>query len=191
MSHTAGKTGHRFSRRKLLLGGVAALAMAGIGMVRRGFSQQASNTSLEPTRSSLPDALFLKGNTLHTYRGHASAVFSVGWSSDGTTIASGSTDTTVQVWDARTARHDFTYRGHAKPVLTVAWSPDGKRIVSGCGDTGSEAGETTVEVWDAFNGRCLVTLVAEGNLRACTFCPDGGHLIAGGYSGLYFLRLIV
>jgi predicted lipoprotein with Yx(FWY)xxD motif len=100
MSNTGGMPAHRFSRRKLLMGGVAALGMAGVGMAGRALSQKASNTSLEPTLSSLSEALFLKGNTLYTYRRHASAVFSVGWSPDGTSIASGSTDTTVQVWQA-------------------------------------------------------------------------------------------
>ena len=88
---------HRFSRRTLLLGGVAAVGLAGVAMAWRGFSQLSAHTSLEATRS-LPDSLFRKGKTLYTYRRHASAVFSVAWSPDGTAIASGSTDATVQVW---------------------------------------------------------------------------------------------
>ena len=101
MCKTAGLPAHRFSRRKLLLGGVAAVAMAGVASAWRGFAQQSAHTLFAPTRSSLPAALLRAGKTFYTYRGHAAAVLSVAWSPDGTSLASGSTDTTVQVWQAR------------------------------------------------------------------------------------------
>ena len=185
MSNTAGMPVHRFSRRKLLLGGVAALGLGGVEIAWRRFSQQSSNTSLKPIQWYRPDTTFLKGDTLYTYRGHSSAVFSVGWSPDGTSIASGSTDTTVQVWDAPYARQDFTYREHSKPVLTVAWSPDGKRIVSGCGDTGNEAGETTVQVWDAFNGGHVLTYRGHSQpVLTAAWSPDGTTIASGGEDSL-------
>lgn len=90
----------RFSRRKLLLGGAAALGLGGVEIVWQGFSQQSSNTSLEATRSSLPDSLLRKRKTLYTNWRHAATVFSVAWSPDGPSIASGITDTMVQVWQA-------------------------------------------------------------------------------------------
>ncbi len=40
------------------------------------------------------------GTTLLTYRGHSKFVFAVAWSPDGTRLASGSSDNTVQVWQA-------------------------------------------------------------------------------------------
>src|SRR5690348_8630260 len=78
---------HRFSRRTLLLGGVAAVGVAGVAMAWRGFAQQAALTSFEATRSSLSAARLSKGGTLYTYRRHAAAVFSVAWSPNGTSIA--------------------------------------------------------------------------------------------------------
>ncbi len=60
----------------------------------------------------------------------ASSVFTVAWSPDGTHIASGSTDGTVQVWEALTGRINVIYRGHTSGIQTLAWSPDGQRIAS-------------------------------------------------------------
>jgi WD40 repeat protein len=60
----------------------------------------------------------------------ASSVFTVAWSPDGKHLASGSWDTTVQVWDATTGHLVFTYRGHSDIVGALAWPPDGNRIAS-------------------------------------------------------------
>src|SRR5690348_12746510 len=101
MSKTAGMHGEdRYTRRTLLLGGVAAFGLAGVVSAWRGFAQPSATTLFALTRSSLPAALVRTENTLSTYRRHASAVFSVAWSPDGTSIASASTDSTVQVWQA-------------------------------------------------------------------------------------------
>ncbi len=95
------------------------------------------------TSSSLRMALYI-------YRGHSAGVMGVAWSPDGKRIASGSNDSTVQVWDAANGGHAYTYRGHAGRVNAVAWSPDGKRIASGSNDS-------TVQVWDAANGGHVYT----------------------------------
>ncbi len=114
----------RLSRRALLLaGGLAGVALAGGG----GFWLW---RVLVPPR----------GTRLLTYRGHSGDVYAVAWSPDGSRIASGSRDDTVQVWEAGTGTALLTYRGHSDWVWAVAWSPDGSRIASGSYDD-------TVQVW--------------------------------------------
>src|SRR5947209_3884383 len=126
------------SRRAVMVGlaGATVVAVGGGAIIWRRSSQghsapSASGNSPAPT---LP-----LGTRLYTYHGHANAqygyVSAVAWSPDGKRIASGSDDSTVQVWDAIDGGNVFTYRGHASwGVLSVAWSPNGKRIASGGAD---------------------------------------------------------
>jgi NB-ARC domain/WD domain, G-beta repeat len=76
-----------------------------------------------------------------------------------------------------------TLRGHTDRVHGCAISPAGDSIVSASFDR-------TLKVWDAHTGACLSTLYVNGRLYACTFHPDGEHLVAAGAGGVYFLRLV-
>ncbi len=68
------------------------------------------------------------------------AAFSVVFSPDGSTFASGGMGE-LSVWDAETYEILKTFTGHIDPVYSVAYSPDGKTLVSGCRDS-------TVIIWD-------------------------------------------
>ncbi|PKA50517.1 Notchless protein like [Apostasia shenzhenica] len=81
-----------------------------------------------------------------TIAGHAEAVLSVAFSPDSKSLASGSGDTTVRLWDLNTQTPLFTCSGHKSWVLCVAWSPDGKYLASG-----SKSGELIL--WNPETGK--------------------------------------
>lgn len=72
-------------------------------------------------------------------------VSSIAFSPDGKTIASGSYDKTVRVWDVTTGEVMAKIQGHSERVYSIAFSPDGKTIASGAWDG-------TVRVWDVATG---------------------------------------
>lgn len=68
---------------------------------------------------------------INILKGHQATVTAIAISSDGQTLASGSEDKTVNLWDLKTGKHDFTFFGQAKEVFAVAVSPQGKMLVAG------------------------------------------------------------
>ena len=88
---------------------------------------------------------------LYTLRGHTNLVNSVAWSPDGKTLAFGSGDSTIHLWDASFGALLRTLEGHTYSVYSVAWSPDGKTIASGSADN-------TIRLWNATTSALLRTL---------------------------------
>ncbi|MEE1001850.1 MAG: hypothetical protein U0L37_07820, partial [Bacteroidales bacterium] len=77
--------------------------------------------------------------------GHFNGINSVAVSPDGKYLASGSSDYTVIIWDAKSGQRLKTLEGHYYCVRSVSWSPDGKYLASG-----SQFGP--IIIWDAKSG---------------------------------------
>ncbi|WP_224364956.1 NACHT and WD40 repeat domain-containing protein [Hyalangium versicolor] len=125
------------------------------------------------------------GQCLLTLSGHAFAVLDCAWSPDSRRILSGSYDKTLKVWDASSGQCLLTLSGHDGAVKTCAWSPDGRYLLAGCAekslvDVLNGVEETTLKVWDASSGQCLLTLSGhKAAVVSCAWSPDGQRLLSG------------
>jgi Tol biopolymer transport system component len=159
-----GKRGIR--RRALLVGGAALVGFACLG-----------GGLVLLTRGQKP----APGTILLTYTGHLGAVVAVAWSPDSKRVASGSSDQTVQVWDASSGAHRLVYRGHKTNVNAVAWAPPSgdQRVASASGNS-FFGGEHVVQVWNALTGNHLLTYGEHTQtVRCIAWSPDGTNIASG------------
>jgi WD40 repeat protein len=97
-------------------------------------------------------------------------IHSVALSSDGQTLASGSYDQTVKLWDIESGQCLNTLQGHTNWVRSVTFSPDGRTLASGSSDN-------TVRLWDVKSGQCLNTFDGHINVvLSVALSPDGRTL---------------
>ncbi|PZV11279.1 MAG: hypothetical protein DCF20_19865, partial [Pseudanabaena sp.] len=102
---------------------------------------------------------------------HSSSVSSVAFSPDGKTIATGSGDKTVKLWNLE-GKELQTFKGHSDIVSSVAFSPDGKTIATGSGDK-------TVKLWN-LEGKELQTFKGHSDIvSSVAFSPDGKTIATG------------
>ncbi|KAJ7097617.1 hypothetical protein C8R44DRAFT_643164 [Mycena epipterygia] len=113
--------------------------------------------------------------TMAVLEGHTEQVNSVAFSPDGKRIVSGSSDTTLRLWDVETGEGvGQPLIGHTDFVNSVMFSPDGRQIVSGSGDA-------TVRLWDAESGEPLgVPFIGHTNaVTSVAFSSDGKQIVSG------------
>jgi len=119
-------------------------------------------------------------NTLtlrHELKGHTSWVYSLAFTPDGQTLASGGWDEWIRFWDVETGQAGHVLEGHKSEVYCLAFSPDGKTLASGSANNTS-----FVKLWDTRTGEELNELIGHKNVVHCLgWSPDGRYLASGGY----------
>jgi WD40 repeat protein len=89
------------------------------------------------------------------------------WSPDGTQLASGTAEGTVEVWDTTSGEKILDLMGHTGFITNVKWSSDGRYLATNSMDY-------SIRLWEAASGKQI--LVLNGRWWTLDFSPDGKYL---------------
>lgn len=114
---------------------------------------------------------------------HTHYIWALAFSPDGRTIATGSGDETLQLWDVETASaRGEPLLGNDNGVSSLAFSPDGRLLVSGGFDH-------QIMLTDLASRQRIGPLLAahQGAVSSLVFSTDGELLISGGHDSRIFV----
>ncbi|MDB9325009.1 hypothetical protein PN435_02270 [Nodularia spumigena CS-590/02] len=115
----------------------------------------------------------VRGKLRQTLSGHYDSVYSIAFSPDSQTLASGSDDKTIKLWNVTTGKLLQTIQGYSKLVSSVAFSPDNQTLASGSDDK-------TIKLCNVTTGRRLQTIRGHSKLvSSVAFSPDNQTLASG------------
>jgi WD40 repeat protein len=101
---------------------------------------------------------------------HRATVFSVGFSPDGTRLATAGADGGARIWDIQSNAELLTARDYGAIVRCVSFSADGTRLLTAADDA-------TGRVWDASDGRERFVFAGHsGPVLRAVFSPEGGQV---------------
>ena len=102
--------------------------------------------------------------------GHSNIVRSIDIAPDNQTLASGSVDGTIKLWDLQTGKLIRTISAHSEGVRDIVFAPNGRTLASG-------GVENTIKLWDWQTGKLIRTLTGHSdNINSVAFSPDSQSL---------------
>ncbi len=133
---------------------------------RRGANKHSDGDNTVSLWEIRTGELYHIGERLATFTEHTARVSSVTFSPDGKTLASGSQDKTIQLWDVNTHTHYKTLTGHEGGVTAVVYAFYGSTLASG-----SEDG--TIRLWNTHTGDLLLPPIeGAGHVTSLAYSPD-------------------
>ncbi|WP_271254759.1 nSTAND1 domain-containing NTPase [Pseudanabaena sp. Chao 1811] len=140
--------------------------------IKAGKILQSQRVSRPEVTNALLEALN-EGGERNRIEGHDSSVIRVSFSPDGKTLASGSGDKTIKLWNLETGTEIRTLKGHEKAVNSLSFSHDGKTLASGSDDK-------TIKLWNLETGTEIRTFNGHDiSVTRVSFSPDGKTLASG------------
>ena len=118
-----------------------------------------------------------EGTLLHRLEGHQHVVYSLAFNPDGSTLVTGSADTSVKCWDTASGKETRSIQMSTNGgVAAVRFCPDGRTVAAGLSDG-------TVEFWDANSGIFQKSLHAdEAIVTTLALSRSGRRLTTAGGS---------
>ena len=109
----------------------------------------------------------LSGHHWHVETKHTDPVSVLTLYADGRTLATGSADKTIQLWNIKnTDKPLYTFTGHTGGIIAMDFSVDAKLLVSGSSDK-------TVRLWDLTTGQSVQAFTGHTNeIGAVIFLED-------------------
>ena len=162
-------------------------ALARLGKGQIGTGDRAVAYSPDGTRLAVASSIGIwlydvdTGAEVALFTGHTGWVYSVSFSPDGITLASGSRDNTVRLWDVA-SRQQKAVLEHPwlASVHSVSFSPDGTTLASGS--------RKTVRLWDVASGQQKAVLEGHTDrVTSVSFSPDGTILASGSWDDTVWL----
>ena len=105
----------------------------------------------------------------HVLKGHGSWVNAIAFSPNGKTLATGSNDQKVRVWDSATGELKHVFHADDGLITSLAYSPDGDILVTG-------SNQWKVRVWDAATFKLLAEVKHDKLVRTVAFRPSDSML---------------
>ncbi len=134
------------------------------------------STSTPPKVPSKPPTVHSRPKIygcLYTLSGHSSWVTTVAISPDNQTLASGSMDDKIKLWNLQSGELSQTLTGHTKVINCLAFTPDGQTLVSGSDDI-------TLRFWQVASGKLVRSERAHTrDVTAVAISPQGDFLASG------------
>lgn len=117
------------------------------------------------------------GQVMRTLSGHRDIIFSIAFSPDGKTLASGGADNAIKLWDVKTGRELRTLSGYPSVILSVKFSPDGRTLAA--------SSNNIIKLSDINSGLEMRTLKGHTlYVESIAFSPDGNMLASSGFDGM-------
>ena len=114
---------------------------------------------------------------LHKFQVNREVVNCVLFSPNGNTVASGSENGNIHIWDINNGNLFLVLKGKMGAVKKIAFSPDGSIIAGGCVDG-------TIHLWETDTGRPMKTLIGHKHkIAAISFSPDFRTIASGSTDG--------
>lgn len=132
--------------------------------------------SYKPTSTVKTQRISLQRTLGSWNSGHSEAVLTLAISPDGQTLASGSYDNTIKVWNLNNGSEIFTINGHSDKVTCLAISPHEHNLLSGSCDG-------KIKIWNLSNGKEISTIIEDSDaVLSIAISPDGQTFVSGKFN---------